>query len=126
MLAILTGCGNGEYGNGSATLNTIKPIIITLNGASTIELIQGIVYTELEATATDDRDGTVAVTVSGSVDAMLALRNSLGLNMSGTSWQASATIGDVDCNGSSNSTDAMLLLRYSLGLSMDGTGWCVN
>ena len=59
-----------------------------------------------------------------SVDAMLTLRNSLGLDMSGTNWQSSATTGDVDCNGSSNSTDAMLLLRHSLGLSMNGTGWC--
>ena len=61
-----------------------------------------------------------------STDAMLTLRNSLGLDMSGTNWVVSATTGDVNCNGSSNSTDAMLLLRYSLGLSMGGTGWCVD
>ncbi|HIP47895.1 MAG TPA: hypothetical protein EYG92_02880 [Lutibacter sp.] len=59
-----------------------------------------------------------------SVDAMLTLRNSLGLDMSGTNWQSSATTGDVDCNGSPNSIDAMLILRYSLGLSMEETGWC--
>ena len=60
------------------------------------------------------------------VDAMLTLRNSLGLDMSQTNWQSSTTTGDVNCDGISNSTDAMLILRYSLGLSMGGTGWCVG
>lgn len=57
-------------------------------------------------------------------DALLTLRNSLGLSMNGTAWQASATTGDVNCDGVSNSTDALLILRYSLGLSMSETGWC--
>ena len=68
-----------------------------------------------------DQNSTINTT-----DAMLTLKNSLGLDMSGTSWQSSATTGDVDCNGSPNSTDAMLILRYSLGLSMNGTEWCIN
>ena len=59
-------------------------------------------------------------------DALLTLRNSLGLSMSGTDWQSSDTTGDVSCDGNSNSTDAMLIMRYSLGLSMEGTGWCEN
>ncbi len=58
------------------------------------------------------------------IDAILTLRNSLGLDMSGTAWQVSATTGDVNCDDSSNSTDAILLLRYSLGLNMSGTDWC--
>ncbi len=57
-------------------------------------------------------------------DAMLTLRNSLGLSMTNTNWQASSTTGDVNCDGNSNSTDAMLILRYSLGLDMSETGWC--
>lgn len=57
-------------------------------------------------------------------DAMLTLRNSLGLDMSGTNWKSSDTTGDVNCDNNSNSTDAMLILRYSVGLSMSGTGWC--
>ncbi len=57
-------------------------------------------------------------------DAMLTLRNSLGLDMANTNWQTSATTGDVNCDGNSNSTDAMLLLRYSLGLDMGSTDWC--
>jgi hypothetical protein len=59
-------------------------------------------------------------------DALLTLRNSLGLTMSGTNWQASSTTGDVDCNSNTNTTDASLILRSSLGLSMGGTGWCVS
>ena len=61
-LAMLTGCGGS-----SSSPDTTKPVI-TLNGASSLELTQGAAYTELGATATDDRDGTVAVTISGSVD----------------------------------------------------------
>ena len=61
-----------------------------------------------------------------STDAMLTLRNSLGLDISSTNWQVSATTGDANCDSSSNSTDAMLILRQSLGLDMSGTGWCVG
>ncbi len=61
-----------------------------------------------------------------STDALLTLRNSLGLDMSSTNWQASSTTGDVNCDSNSNSTDALLILRESLGLDMSGTGWCVS
>jgi len=66
-----------------------------------------------------DNNSTINTT-----DAMLTLRNSLGLSMSGTNWYSSSTTGDVNCDGTSNSTDAMLILRHSLGLDMTGTGWC--
>jgi hypothetical protein len=66
-----------------------------------------------------DNNSTINTT-----DAMLTLRNSLGLNMSSTNWFFSATTGDVNCDNVSNSTDAMLILRHSLGLDMSGTGWC--
>ncbi|KKP67425.1 MAG: hypothetical protein UR66_C0015G0010 [Candidatus Moranbacteria bacterium GW2011_GWE1_35_17] len=61
---------------------------------------------------------------TNTTDALLTLRNSLGLSMDGTAWQASATTGDVNCDEVSNSTDALLILRYSLGLSMGETSWC--
>ncbi len=61
-----------------------------------------------------------------STDALLTLRNSLGLDMSSTNWQISATTGDVNCDGNTNSTDAFLTLRSSLGLNMGGTDWCIN
>ena len=62
--------------------------------------------------------------IINTTDAMLTLRNSLGLSMSGTNWFSSATTGDVNCDNVSNSTDAMLILRHGLGLSMIGTEWC--
>ncbi len=118
-----------------------------LNSADTIALDNGV---DLSSTGySDDRDGVTrpqgsawdigayeyqsATVIRGDVDnnsvvnttdALLTLRNSLGLSMTSTAWQASATTGDVDCNGISNSTDALLILRYSLGLGMGSTAWC--
>ncbi len=62
--------------------------------------------------------------VINTIDAMLTLRKSLGLDMSGTNWVSSSITGDANCDGSIDSTDAGLILRYSLGLSMSGTAWC--
>jgi hypothetical protein len=59
-------------------------------------------------------------------DALLTLRNSLGLTMTNTNWQSSANTGDVNCDNVTNSIDATLILRSSLGLDMGGTGWCTN
>ena len=66
-----------------------------------------------------DQNGTV-----NSTDAMLTLRNSLGLDMSSTNWITGTHTGDVNCDNTTNSADAMLILRKSLGLDMSGTGWC--
>ncbi len=52
---------------GTEEVDTTKPVI-TLTGANSIELTQGATYTEQGATATDDRDGTVAITTTGTVD----------------------------------------------------------
>jgi hypothetical protein len=77
-------------------------------------------YVENQTIRADvDNNSTINTT-----DAMLTLRNSLGLSMSGTNWFSSTTTGDVNCDNVSNSTDAMLILRHSLGLDMTGTGWC--
>ncbi len=76
---------------------------------------------EYQAQFRGDVDGD---STTNTTDALLTLRNSLGLSMTSTAWQVSATTGDVDCNGVSNSTDALLILRYSLGLNMEATTWC--
>jgi len=66
-----------------------------------------------------NQDGVVNTT-----DAMLVLRNSLGLDMSGTKWDPSAIDGNIDCKKSENCIDAMLILKYSLGLAeIVNTGW---
>jgi len=48
------------------------PPVITLSGANTINLIRGNAYVEAGASATDDRDGSVNVSISGSVDVSTA------------------------------------------------------
>ena len=70
-----------------------------------------------------DVDQNLAI---NSTDAMLTLRNSLGLDMSSTNWVTGTHTGDVNCDDDSNSTDVMLILRKSLGLDMTGTGWCIS
>jgi hypothetical protein len=47
--------------------DTIPPTL-TLNGESNISLTVGTTYTELGATAVDDRDGNVSVDINGTVD----------------------------------------------------------
>ena len=46
----------------------VTPPVVTLNGASEITLFQGDSYTEEGATATDERDGTLDVVITGTVD----------------------------------------------------------
>ena len=67
----LASCGGG---GGSASTQPPQPAIIdnvapviTLNGASRVELQQGDAFTDPGATANDDVDGVVAVTVTGEV-----------------------------------------------------------
>ncbi len=47
--------------------DTVAPVI-TLNGANPMELTKGTAYAEPGATATDDTDGDVTVSITGSVD----------------------------------------------------------
>ncbi len=64
--------------------------------------------------------------IVNTIDAVLTLRNSLGLDMSNTNWKISSTTGDANCDDNSNSIDAMLILKKSLGYDMSETGWCDN
>lgn len=55
------------------TINVVLPPdttlpVITLEGEATINIVVGTAFTDPGATATDDRDGNVEVTVSGMVD----------------------------------------------------------
>ena len=73
LCAGLVGCGGGSSGqdainDGQAIADTTPPVI-TLNGASPMEIEEGEPYVELGATAEDDVDGTVEVTIEGSVGA---------------------------------------------------------
>ncbi len=74
---ILTYTAVDAAGNSSSTTRTVNIVdvsvdviapVITLNGEATISLHQGDNFTDPGATAVDDVDGVVNVTVSGSVD----------------------------------------------------------
>ena len=62
----------GEVESNSISIEVIPldttPPTLTLNGEAELTLIQGNPYTELGATATDDRDTNVTVTQTGTVD----------------------------------------------------------
>ncbi len=107
--------------NGSLTdrFYTIDNDFVLAGNGREGNTIGGFIFEENAIRADVNQDSQINTT-----DAMLTLRNSLGLDMTETSWQASTTTGDVSCDDNSNSIDAMLLLRYSLGLSMNETDWC--
>ena len=63
----------GNESNITRTVNVVLPPdvtapVITLLGDNPLELLQGDVYTEAGATAQDDRDGNVAVSISGVIN----------------------------------------------------------
>ena len=72
----LTYAATDKAGNSATVQRTVHVVlppdvtapVITLNGDSTVTLFQGANYTELGATATDDRDANVSVSISGTVD----------------------------------------------------------
>ena len=68
VLVSLTACGGGTDNDVTVTPPDATPPVITLNGDSTISLFVGESYNELGASANDDRDGTVDVVISGTVD----------------------------------------------------------
>ncbi len=96
---------------------------LKMQGEGDPSWIEGSSQTNTVPTIRADVDNNSQI---NSTDAMLTLRDSVGLDMSGTNWQSSSTTGDADCDGDTDSTDAMLILRDSLGLGMSGTGWCVD
>ena len=66
-----TGSNDGNSSTETNTTNSTTdtmPPVITLNGQSNITLEQNAVYTELGASARDDVDGDVSVSISGTVD----------------------------------------------------------
>ncbi|KKP67429.1 MAG: Repeat-containing protein [Candidatus Moranbacteria bacterium GW2011_GWE1_35_17] len=75
-------------------------------------------------TATSLRSDVDHSSSTGSSDALLILRKSLGLAMDQTAWVTNRVTGDANCDSSATSTDALLALRYSVGLSMTTTSWC--
>lgn len=68
LIILATGCGGGGSSSNSLDNNSdTNPPSIILNGNATILLDFGSPYIELGATANDDIDGAIAVTISGIV-----------------------------------------------------------
>ena len=69
VLPLINACGGGGGGGGGSEPPTAdtRPPVITLIGPSTVRHEQGTSFTDPGATATDDVDGPVPVTVSGTV-----------------------------------------------------------
>jgi len=67
-ISTLTACGGGSDSPApTPTADTTAPVI-TLNGDSSVTHSAGTAYADLGATASDSKDGTVSVTMSGSVN----------------------------------------------------------
>jgi hypothetical protein len=107
--AIPASCGSFNYGEvedytvnlGAGVADTTAPVI-TLNGASTINLNVGDTYNELGATATDNIDGnlTSSIVVTGSVNTSAVGTYTLNYNVSdaagNTATQVSRTVNVSD------------------------------
>jgi len=61
--------GSGGGGGNTPVINTdTTPPVITLNGLSSVDVIKGMSYIDAEATAIDDKDGSVSVITTGISD----------------------------------------------------------
>ena len=63
----IVACGGGGSGTDTPVADTIPPVI-TLNGENPMTLVQGDDYVEPGATAVDNKDGSVTVIITGTVD----------------------------------------------------------
>ena len=91
-----------------ATQDTVPPVV-TLNGDNPMYLFEGTPFTDPGATATDDVDGSVNVTVSGTVDANKAGTYTLtysATDAAGNVGRASRTVNVVACQNYNPMTGA--------------------
>lgn len=73
---LITYSAQDEAGNAASAIRTVAVVLppdvtpptIALNGESSLSIIVGTEYVEQGATATDDRDGSVSITISGEVN----------------------------------------------------------
>jgi len=77
--------------NTETNTDTVPPVIV-LNGESNLSLSVGTTYSEEGATATDDKDGLVAVIISGSVDTTTVGTYTITYNASDAAGNAAISI----------------------------------
>ncbi|MEO9571777.1 MAG: S8 family serine peptidase [Polaribacter sp.] len=132
---IPSSCGSYDYGEtedytvviASSGPDTIAPVI-TLNGASIINLNVGDTYNELGATATDNVDGnlTSSIVITGSVNTTLAGTYVINYNVSDTAGnpatQVSRTV-NVNNVSTSGCTNGVSTFPYNEGFENTLGAW---
>ncbi|MDG2145083.1 MAG: DUF5011 domain-containing protein, partial [Porticoccaceae bacterium] len=92
--------------------DTISPVI-TLNGEASITIEQGTVYSDLGATATDSVDGTLDVSVSGTVEAEVGeytlTYTATDVGGNSASVDRTVTVIEADTGGEPDNLDVMIL-----------------
>ena len=92
--------------------DTISPVI-TLNGEASITIEQGTVYSDLGATATDSVDGTLDVSVSGTVEAEVGeytlTYTATDAGGNSASVDRTVTVIEADTGGEPDNLDVMIL-----------------
>ena len=101
---ILTYTATDVAGNSTSTDRTVNVVdatapVITLNGSNPMSVSQGSVFTDPGATATDNVDGSVAVTASGSVNTAVPgtyILTYTATDVAGNSTSTDRTVNVVD------------------------------
>lgn len=69
--SVLDGAGNAAFASRKVIVKDVTPPVVTLLGEESVTVIKGQTYVEQGATAEDNVDGVLAVSVSGAVDTAL-------------------------------------------------------
>lgn len=112
--------------------DTTAPVI-TLNGESTVSILVGTEYEELGATATDDRDDQVEVTISGNIDTGTVGNYVLTYNAQDSAGNAATPVtrtvsvtAPADPIALSDIGDLNISIGSTLNLALETTGQAVG
>lgn len=130
-----TACESFSYGEvedytvniSTGVADTVAPVI-TLNGASTINLTVGDSFTDPGATATDNVDGdlTASIVVSGSVNTSVAGTYTLNYNVSDAAGNAATQVSrtvNVDPASTGSCTGGISSFPYTEGFENTLGAW---
>ena len=114
----ITYSASDQAGNSSSATRTVQvqdtiSPVITLNGEASITIEQGTVYSDLGATATDSVDGTLDVSVSGTVEAEVGeytlTYTATDVGGNSASVDRTVTVIEADTGGEPDNLDVMIL-----------------
>ena len=114
----ITYSATDQAGNSSSATRTVQvqdtiSPVITLNGEASITIEQGTVYSDLGATATDSIDGTLDVSVSGTVEAEVGeytlTYTATDAGGNSASVDRIVTVIEADTGGEPDNLDVMIL-----------------